>query len=194
MVWRIGVDSGGTFTDICLFEEETGRLEIWKLSSSPDDPSRAIAQGVVEGLEQVDATAGDLGFLGHGTTVATNALIELRGVKTGLLISDGFRDLLELGRQKRPSLYDMNVDKPEQLVTRDLRRQVPERLANRTSSPSPSASSMASSTPRMKRWPRRSSRKCCRTCSSPPAMKSPRNSASSNGSRPLLSTPISARS
>ena len=128
MVWRIGVDSGGTFTDICLFEEETGRLEIWKLSSSPDDPSRAIAQGVVEGLEQVDTSASELGFLGHGTTVATNALIELRGVKTGLLISDGFRDLLELGRQKRPSLYDMNVDKPEQLVTRDLRRQVPERL------------------------------------------------------------------
>ncbi|WP_321337018.1 hydantoinase/oxoprolinase family protein [uncultured Cohaesibacter sp.] len=128
MVWRIGVDSGGTFTDICLFEEETGRLEIWKLSSSPDDPSRAIAQGVVEGLEQVDASAGELGFLGHGTTVATNALIELRGVKTGLLISDGFRDLLELGRQKRPSLYDMNVDKPEQLVSRDLRRQVPERM------------------------------------------------------------------
>ncbi|WP_319568047.1 hydantoinase/oxoprolinase family protein [Cohaesibacter marisflavi] len=128
MVWRIGVDSGGTFTDICLFEEETGRLEIWKLSSSPDDPSRAIAQGVVEGLEQVDTTASELGFLGHGTTVATNALIELRGVKTGLLISDGFRDLLELGRQKRPSLYDMNVDKPEQLVSRDLRRQVPERL------------------------------------------------------------------
>ena len=117
-----------TFTDICLFEEETGRLEIWKLSSSPDDPSRAIAQGVVEGLEQVDTTASELGFLGHGTTVATNALIELRGVKTGLLISDGFRDLLELGRQKRPSLYDMNVDKPEQLVSRDLRRQVPERL------------------------------------------------------------------
>nr|WP_320144094.1 hydantoinase/oxoprolinase family protein [uncultured Cohaesibacter sp.] len=128
MVWRIGVDSGGTFTDICLFEEETGRLEIWKLSSSPDDPSRAIAQGVVEGLEQVDASADELGFLGHGTTVATNALIELRGVKTGLLISDGFRDLLELGRQKRPSLYDMNVDKPEQLVSRDLRRQVPERM------------------------------------------------------------------
>ncbi len=122
------MDSGGTFTDICLFEEETGRLEIWKLSSSPDDPSRAIAQGVVEGLEQVDASASELGFLGHGTTVATNALIELRGVKTGLLISDGFRDLLELGRQKRPSLYDMNVDKPEQLVSRDLRRQVPERM------------------------------------------------------------------
>ena len=98
MAWRIGVDSGGTFTDICLFEEETGRLEIWKLSSSPDDPSRAITQGVVEGLQQVDASASDLGFLGHGTTVATNALIELRGVKTGLLISDGFRDLLELGR------------------------------------------------------------------------------------------------
>jgi len=128
MAWRIGVDSGGTFTDVCLFEEETGRLEIWKVSSTPDDPSRGITQGVVEGLDQVDAGAADLGFLGHGTTVATNALIELRGVRTGLVVSDGFRDLLEIGRQKRPSLYDMNANKPEQLVTRDLRRQVSERL------------------------------------------------------------------
>lgn len=130
MVWRIGVDSGGTFTDICLFEEETGHLEIWKVSSSPDDPSRAITQGVVEGLENVGTSAQSLGFLGHGTTVATNALIELRGVKTGLIISDGFRDLLEIGRQKRPSLYDMNADKPELLVSRDLRRQVPERMTS----------------------------------------------------------------
>lgn len=128
MVWRIGVDSGGTFTDICLFEEETGHLEIWKVSSSPDDPSRAITQGVVEGLDNVGTSAQFLGFLGHGTTVATNALIELRGVKTGLIISDGFRDLLEIGRQKRPSLYDMNADKPELLISRDLRRQVPERM------------------------------------------------------------------
>ena len=130
MVWRIGVDSGGTFTDICLFEEETGHLEIWKVSSSPDDPSRAITQGVVEGLENVGTSAQSLGFLGHGTTVATNALIELRGVKTGLIISDGFRDLLEIGRQKRPSLYDMNADKPELLVSRDLRRQLPERMTS----------------------------------------------------------------
>ena len=107
MTWRIGVDSGGTFTDVCLFDDETGKVEIWKVSSTPDDPSRGITQGVVEGLEQVGADASELGFLGHGTTVATNALIELRGVKTGLIVSDGFRDLLEIGRQKRPNLYDM---------------------------------------------------------------------------------------
>ncbi|WP_176086039.1 hydantoinase/oxoprolinase family protein [Martelella sp. HB161492] len=128
MAWRIGVDSGGTFTDVCLFNDESGAIEIWKVSSTPDDPSRAIAQGVVEGLEKVGANAADLTFLGHGTTVATNALIELRGVKTGLVVSDGFRDLLEIGRQKRPNLYDMFAEKPEQLVTRDLRCEVPERL------------------------------------------------------------------
>ncbi|MET3599733.1 hydantoinase/oxoprolinase family protein [Martelella mangrovi] len=128
MAWRIGVDSGGTFTDVCLFNDENGAVEIWKVSSTPDDPSRAIAQGVVEGLEKVGAKAADLAFFGHGTTVATNALIELRGVKTGLVVSDGFRDLLEIGRQKRPSLYDMFAEKPRELVTRDLRHEVPERL------------------------------------------------------------------
>lgn len=128
MAWRIGVDSGGTFTDVCLFDEDSGEIEIWKVSSTPDDPSRGITTGVVEGLDQVGRTARDLSFLGHGTTVATNALIELRGVKTGLIVSDGFRDLLEIGRQKRPNLYDMHAEKPEPLVTRDLRRQVPERL------------------------------------------------------------------
>ncbi|NDV49356.1 hydantoinase/oxoprolinase family protein [Salipiger sp. PrR003] len=128
MAWRIGVDSGGTFTDVCLFDEDSGKVEIWKVSSTPDDPSRGITTGVVEGLDQVGKTAKDLSFLGHGTTVATNALIELRGVKTGLIVSDGFRDLLEIGRQKRPNLYDMNAEKPEQLVSRDLRREVPERM------------------------------------------------------------------
>jgi len=128
MAWRLGVDSGGTFTDICLFDDATGRLEIWKVPSTPADPSEGIAQGASQALAGVDATMGAVSFLGHGTTVATNALIELRGVKTGLLTTDGFRDLLEIGRQKRPSLYDMNAEKPVPLVTRDLRLEVPERL------------------------------------------------------------------
>lgn len=128
MTWRIGVDSGGTFCDVCLFDDDTGRLEIWKVSSTPDDPSRGISTGVSEGLDTVGASAADVSFLGHGTTVATNALIELKGVKTGLIVTDGFRDLLEIGRQKRPSLYDMTVEKPEVLVSRDLRLEVPERL------------------------------------------------------------------
>jgi N-methylhydantoinase A len=128
MVWRVGVDSGGTFTDVCLFEETTGRLEVWKVSSTPDDPSRGISQGVKEGLGRVEAVPQQVGYFGHGTTVATNALIQHRGVPTGLITTAGFRDLLEIGRQKRPDLYDLQADKPPVLVSRDLRLEVPERL------------------------------------------------------------------
>ena len=118
MAWRIGVDSGGTFTDVCLFDDVTRRLEIWKVPSTPDDPSRGIADGLVEGLAQVGAAPGELSFMGHGTTVATNALIEGRGVRTGLIVTDGFRDLLEIGRQRRPNLYDIAAEKPAELVAR----------------------------------------------------------------------------
>ena len=131
--WRVGVDSGGTFTDVCLFDEEEGRVEVWKVSSTPDDPSRGIAQGVEEGLHRVEPGSGDkpaalVSYFGHGTTVATNALIQHKGVRTGLVTTDGFRDLLEIGRQKRPDLYDMQADKPPTLVSRDLRMEVPERV------------------------------------------------------------------
>jgi N-methylhydantoinase A len=130
--WRVGVDSGGTFTDICLFDEQAGRIETWKVPSTPDDPSRGIAQGVEEGMRRVASQAKNpaapIVYFGHGTTVATNALIQHRGVKTGLVTTDGFRDLLEIGRQKRPDLYDIQADKPKTLVPRDLRLEVPERL------------------------------------------------------------------
>lgn len=128
MAWRVGVDSGGTFTDLCLFEDSTGRVEVWKVPSTPDDPSRGIAQGVDEGMARVGAGLADVGYFGHGTTVATNALIQLRGVRTGLVTTDGFRDLLEIGRQKRPDLYDTQADKPQTLVSRDLRLGVVERV------------------------------------------------------------------
>ena len=131
--WRVGVDSGGTFTDICLFEEEQGSVEVWKVSSTPDDPSRGIAQGVDEGMRRVVPDAGDqpaasVSYFGHGTTVATNALIQHKGVPTGLVTTDGFRDLLEIGRQKRPDLYDIFADKPPTLVDRNLRLGVAERV------------------------------------------------------------------
>jgi N-methylhydantoinase A len=128
MAWRIGVDSGGTFTDLCLFDDVSSRVEVWKVPSTPDDPSRGIAEGVDEGIRRVGATLADVGYFGHGTTVATNALIQLRGVRTGLITTDGFRDLLEIGRQKRPDLYDMQADKPECLVSRALRLEVVERV------------------------------------------------------------------
>jgi N-methylhydantoinase A len=128
MAWRIGVDSGGTFTDICLFDDATGAVAVWKVSSTPDDPSRGIAAGVAEGLGRVGASPAGVTYFGHGTTVATNTLIQHRGAKTGLITTDGFRDLLEIGRQKRPDLYDIQVDKPAVLVSRDLRMEVAERV------------------------------------------------------------------
>ena len=128
MPWRIGVDSGGTFTDICLFDESTGRVEVWKVASTPADPSDAVARAVSEGLARIGVGAESVTYFGHGTTVATNALIQHRGASTGLITSAGFRDLLEIGRQKRPELYDLQADKPPVLVARSLRREVSERL------------------------------------------------------------------
>jgi len=132
--WRVGIDSGGTFTDVCLFAEDDGRIEVWKVASTPDDPSRGIVHGFEEGMGRVapdDARpAASVSYFGHGTTVATNALIQHRGVTTGLLTTEGFRDLLEIGRQKRPHLYDLFSDKPPTLVPRDLRLEVAERVAH----------------------------------------------------------------
>src|SRR5215467_1833877 len=128
MAWSVVVDSGGTFTDICLVDESSGRIAVWKISSTPADPSQALADGLSEALTRTGAHARQVSFFGHGTTVATNALIQHRGASTGLITSDGFRDLLEIGRQKRPELYDLQADKPPVLVERRLRCEVPERL------------------------------------------------------------------
>src|SRR5215472_5181929 len=128
MAWRVGVDSGGTFTDVCLFDEATGRIAVWKVSSTPVDPSEAVAKGVEEALAEITVAPADVTYFGHGTTVATNALIQHRGAQIGLITSAGFRDLLEIGRQKRPDLYDLQADKPPVLVERRLRLEVPERL------------------------------------------------------------------
>lgn len=129
MSLRIGVDTGGTFTDICAFDEQTARLHVRKVSSTPDDPGRAIVQGVTEILEQIgDREIGEVSYFAHGTTVGTNALLTGRGALTGLITTRGFRDLLELGRGRRPTMYDPQVDKPEPHVLRHLRKEVTERL------------------------------------------------------------------
>ncbi len=125
---RIGVDSGGTFTDVCLLNETTGQFSVWKLSSTPHDPSEAIANGAQEAVERFGSDDAAVSFFGHGTTVATNALIQGKGARAGLITNDGFRDLLDLGRQTRPHLYDLQTDKPKALIPRDRRLEVQERL------------------------------------------------------------------
>ncbi|MDF2991630.1 MAG: hypothetical protein K0S37_2144 [Microbacterium sp.] len=129
MSLRIGVDTGGTFTDVCAFDEQTARVHVRKVSSTPDDPGRAIVQGVTEILDQIGGrTIDEVGYFAHGTTVGTNALLTGRGALTGLITTRGFRDLLELGRGRRPSMYDPQADKPTPQVPRHLRKEVTERV------------------------------------------------------------------
>jgi N-methylhydantoinase A len=127
--YRVGVDVGGTFTDLCLFDERSGDVDVFKTPSTPADQSIGIAAGLTALLAQAGAPPGQLGYLGHGSTVATNAMLERKLARTGLITTDGFRDLLEIRRQKRPSLYDLFVDKPEPIVPRHLRLEVPERVS-----------------------------------------------------------------
>jgi N-methylhydantoinase A len=125
---RIGVDVGGTFTDFTLLDERDSRTLFFKVPSTPGDPSEAIELGLRQMIAEFKLDPAEIGYLGHGTTVATNIVIERRGARTGLLTTRGFRDVLELGRQARPSIYDYRVQKPPVLVPRDRRAEVTERI------------------------------------------------------------------
>ncbi len=121
----LGVDVGGTFTDFFLIDDQTGETWVHKVNSTPDDPSRAILSGI-DALAPLMSDG--LAFLAHGTTVATNALIQRRGGKVALITTAGFRDLLEIGRQTRPKIYDLKADNPEPLVPRQRRFEIVERI------------------------------------------------------------------
>lgn len=125
---RVGVDVGGTNTDICAINEENGHLMVYKLPSSVHDQSFAVIQGFQTLANQESFSGKDVNRFIHGTTVATNAILEGRGAETVLLTTKGFRDLLEIGRQKRPDLYDLQADKVRVLVSRNSRYEVNERM------------------------------------------------------------------
>src|SRR5437763_481667 len=128
--YRVTVDTGGTFSDFVYCNEETGALTIAKLPSTPDDPSRAILAGI-ETLMAQGARARDIGYFCHGTTVGTNALLEGKGVRTGLLVTEGFRAVYPVGEQARPygaAIFDVLYDKPELLVPPSRTGEVRERL------------------------------------------------------------------
>lgn len=128
MGYMIGVDVGGTFTDFSVFDSEKERLFHYKHSSTPDDPSRSIVSGILHILESEKINPTDVHYLAHGTTVATNALIEKTGARLGLITTKGFKDLMEIGNQKRPSLYDLLKQKPESLIPSGLKCEVEERV------------------------------------------------------------------
>jgi N-methylhydantoinase A len=120
---RLGVDVGGTFTDLVSLSEE-GALITAKVPSTPKDQSA----GVMNAMETSEVEPASIAALAHGMTVATNALLERRGARTALVTTEGFRDVLEIARQDRPSLYDLTQDRPPPLVPRELRFTVNERM------------------------------------------------------------------
>ncbi|MBI4183895.1 MAG: hydantoinase/oxoprolinase family protein [Proteobacteria bacterium] len=124
---RLGVDIGGTFTDILLLAPD-GSVHSKKVLSTPDDYSRAIQDGIAQLMGEAGIKPAAVRECSHGTTVATNAIIEHKGVKVGLITTAGFRDVLEIGRFRLPRLYDLSFRKPEPLVERRLRLEVPERI------------------------------------------------------------------
>ena len=123
---RVGVDTGGTFTDFVFFAE--GKLRLFKLPSTPADPSVAILAGLQRISDQTGVDFSNLEVI-HGTTVGTNAILEGRGARTALVTTSGFEDVIEIGRQARPALYDLNAQKPPMIVPRALRFGLKERIA-----------------------------------------------------------------
>ena len=125
---RLAVDIGGTFTDLAL-EHQSGRSTI-KVLTTPAAPEEGVLHGVRAILEAARLTAGDIAIVIHGTTLATNAMIERKGARTALLTTQGFRDVLAMGNESRYDQYDLNITLPQPLVPRHLRLPVPERLDN----------------------------------------------------------------
>src|SRR3989454_8591265 len=128
MSWRIGVDIGGTFTDVVLVDETRGGVGVVKVPTTPRDFCRGVVGALGAATRERGVTAAEVTWLAHATTVVTNALLEGRGARTALVTTRGLRDVLELRRSARASLYDLFQDAPAVLVPRHLRLEVRERV------------------------------------------------------------------
>ena len=126
--YRLGVDIGGTFTDFALIDDVSGKVTVNKALTTPQDPSEAIMNGTKALLDGEGLSTSQVDIIVQGTTLATNALIERKGAKTGLITTEGFRDVLELRRETRYDIYDLFIEMPEPVVPRELRLGVQERI------------------------------------------------------------------
>ena len=125
---RVGVDIGGTFTDFAVLDSETGAFEIGKVLSTPDDPVEAVVEGLRARMAQSRRTMGEIEEVVHATTIATNTVIQRKGPPTALITTEGFRDVILIGRQKRYELYDNMAGRPAPLIARDRVFEVSERM------------------------------------------------------------------
>ena len=126
---RLGVDIGGTFTDFCLLEEETGQIQVLKISSRPDRPEQAVFDGIARLFADHEVQPADIGYFIHGTTLAVNTVIQRSGTRTALLVTQGFRDILNIGRHRLPDIFNFFTEMPKALVPRSLVFEIPERCS-----------------------------------------------------------------
>lgn len=129
-MYRIGVDIGGTFTDCVLVDERTGAVTLHKLLTTPEDPAIALLDGVQALLAAAGIGISEVSALVHGTTLVTNALIERKGARAGMLVTAGMRDILDIGRERRYDLFDLRLAYPQPVIPRSLRREIDERIAH----------------------------------------------------------------
>src|SRR5262249_32845905 len=128
MVWRVGVDIGGTFTDVAVVEEVSGRIGVAKVLSTPGDLAEGVLHALQSAMRGYDLVNTEVGLLSHATTVVTNAILEERGTRAALITTRGFRDVLELRRSARANLYDLFQDAPATLIPRRRRFEISERI------------------------------------------------------------------
>ena len=128
MTWRLGIDVGGTFTDFALLDQAGKKLAIHKQLTTPSDPSIAVVDGIKEILRKNHVSISDVSVVAHGTTLVTNAVIERKGVATGMLVTSGFEDVLDTGMEQRYELFDLRITYPEPIIPRNLRKGISERV------------------------------------------------------------------
>lgn len=126
--FRAGVDIGGTFTDFILFDEKAASIRLHKCLTTPKDPSQGALGGLGELVDAAGISVADLSEIVHGTTLVTNAVIERKGAPVGLITTEGFRDVLEIGTEQRYDIYDLFIEFPEPLVSRSRRIEISERI------------------------------------------------------------------
>src|SRR5215813_4783124 len=128
MAWRIGVDIGGTFTDVALIDDVSGRIGVAKAPTTPADLALGVLDALKAAMQRYGIGAGEVTHLAHATTVVTNAILEQKGARAALVTTRGFRDVLELRRSSRPDLYDLFQDAPATLIPRRRRHEISERI------------------------------------------------------------------
>jgi N-methylhydantoinase A len=128
MAWRIGVDIGGTFTDVALVDESSGRIGVAKVPTTPADLAEGVLDALTSAMRRYEVAPSEVGLLSHATTVVTNAILEDKGARAALVTTRGFRDVLELRRSARADLYDLFQDPPSTLIPRRRRFEITERV------------------------------------------------------------------